>query len=197
MFRAMIYGSVVLFIGSLLSGCATGKDVTFQNYTEERERLDTDVQGNAGFLMGTPPPEAVAGTQDKTRKFYVFEFTKKDKNSTEVADENLTETMPTKTDYHGSREYEAPKQYEEPSQKIVSNFAAPARTEQPVEKQVAAVATPSFVDYTIEKDDTLQKISKKFYNSYAKWQKIYDANKDRIKDPNNIKPGVVIQIPME
>jgi nucleoid-associated protein YgaU len=54
----------------------------------------------------------------------------------------------------------------------------------------------SFQEYTVEKGDTLQKISKKFYDSYSKWPGIYEANKDVIADPNNIKPGIVLQIPM-
>ena len=45
------------------------------------------------------------------------------------------------------------------------------------------------------KDDTLQKISKKVYGSHGKWTKIYDANKDKIKNPNFVKPGTVITIP--
>jgi nucleoid-associated protein YgaU len=49
--------------------------------------------------------------------------------------------------------------------------------------------------YTVQKDDTLQKISKKFYGSYSKWTGIYDANKDKIRDPNFLKPGVILTIP--
>ena len=51
------------------------------------------------------------------------------------------------------------------------------------------------MQYTVMKDDTLQKISKKVYGSHGKWTKIYDANKDKIKNPNFVKPGTVITIP--
>ena len=61
-----------------------------------------------------------------------------------------------------------------------------------------SVATSSsVVEYTIQKDDTLQKISKKFYDSFSQWPKIYELNKDVIDDPDRIKPGTVIQVPVE
>ena len=49
--------------------------------------------------------------------------------------------------------------------------------------------------YTVQKDDTLQKISKKVFGYYGKWYKIYEANKDKINNPNILKPGTVLTIP--
>lgn len=57
--------------------------------------------------------------------------------------------------------------------------------------------TEHLVQYTVEKDDTLQKISQKFYNSYGKWTRIYEANKSVITNPDRISPGTVIQIPVD
>lgn len=51
--------------------------------------------------------------------------------------------------------------------------------------------------YTIQKGDTLQKISQKFYGTTKKWNKIFEANKDKLKAPNKIYPGQVIDIPVE
>ena len=50
-------------------------------------------------------------------------------------------------------------------------------------------------DYTIRSGDSLSKIAKQFYGDAADWQKIYQANKDTIKDPNLIFPGQKIKIP--
>ena len=50
--------------------------------------------------------------------------------------------------------------------------------------------------YTVQKDDTLQKISKKIFGSYSKWYKLYQANKDKIKNPNVLRPGTVLTIPV-
>ena len=57
--------------------------------------------------------------------------------------------------------------------------------------------TTRFTQYTVEKDDTLQKIAKKFYDSYSKWTRIYEANKSVIPNPDRIKSGTVLQIPMD
>jgi nucleoid-associated protein YgaU len=49
--------------------------------------------------------------------------------------------------------------------------------------------------YTVQSGDTLSKISKQFYGDANRYMKIFDANKDQLKDPNVIKPGQVLKIP--
>ena len=49
--------------------------------------------------------------------------------------------------------------------------------------------------YTVKKGDSLWSISKLIYHKADKWQKIYDVNKDAIKDPNRLKPGIDLKIP--
>lgn len=49
--------------------------------------------------------------------------------------------------------------------------------------------------YTIQQGDTLSKIAKKYYNDANKWNEIYEANKDLIKNPNLIHIGWKITIP--
>ena len=65
------------------------------------------------------------------------------------------------------------------------------------DQTAGAAKTEHLVEYTVEKDDTLQKISQKFYNSYSKWTRIYEANKPVIPNPDRIKPGTVLQIPVD
>lgn len=48
--------------------------------------------------------------------------------------------------------------------------------------------------YTVKKGDTLSSIAKKFYGS-ANYKKIYEANRDKIKDPNHLLAGIEIRIP--
>ena len=60
-----------------------------------------------------------------------------------------------------------------------------------------ASSEPTFVEYKIEEGDTLQKISKKFYDTYRRWNEIYEANKDVLSSPDRIKPGKVIRIPQQ
>lgn len=55
--------------------------------------------------------------------------------------------------------------------------------------------TENFEQYTVEKNDTLQKISKKFYGTTKKWAKIYEANKDVLRGPDKLYPGQTLKIP--
>ena len=48
--------------------------------------------------------------------------------------------------------------------------------------------------YEIKSGDSLSKIAAKYPG--MTWQKIFDANKDTIKDPNMIYPGQKINIPV-
>lgn len=49
--------------------------------------------------------------------------------------------------------------------------------------------------YTVKKGDCLWNIAKKYYGSGAQYTKIYNANKDKIKNPNLIYVGQVFIIP--
>lgn len=49
--------------------------------------------------------------------------------------------------------------------------------------------------HTVESGDCLWKIAKHFYGNGAEYPKIYNANKDKIKNPNVIQIGWVLTIP--
>ena len=49
--------------------------------------------------------------------------------------------------------------------------------------------------YTVQKGDSLSKIAKREYNDAQQWHRIYEANRDTIKDPDLIYPGQVVRIP--
>ena len=49
--------------------------------------------------------------------------------------------------------------------------------------------------YTVQSGDTLSAISKQFYGDSRQYMKIFDANKDKLKDPNKIQPGQELIIP--
>ncbi len=49
--------------------------------------------------------------------------------------------------------------------------------------------------YTVVKGDSLSKIAKRFYGDAQRWKKIYEANKDQIKNPDLIHPGQTFRIP--
>lgn len=41
----------------------------------------------------------------------------------------------------------------------------------------------------------VSKLAKKFYGDAAKYPKIFEANRDQLKDPNLVKPGQKLKIP--
>jgi nucleoid-associated protein YgaU len=49
--------------------------------------------------------------------------------------------------------------------------------------------------YTVKPGDTLSKIAKEHLGNANAYMKIFEANKDQLKDPNVIKPGQVLRIP--
>jgi nucleoid-associated protein YgaU len=51
--------------------------------------------------------------------------------------------------------------------------------------------------YIIEKGDTLSKIARQFYGDANKYPRIFEANREVIKDANLIFPGQKIRIPRE
>ncbi len=49
--------------------------------------------------------------------------------------------------------------------------------------------------YTVKSGDTLSRLSERFYNSAGEWEKIYEANRDTVKNPNYIYIGQKLTIP--
>lgn len=50
-------------------------------------------------------------------------------------------------------------------------------------------------NYTVQSGDSLSKIAKHVYGDADKWHAIYDANRDKIKNPDLIQPGQVLSLP--
>ena len=49
--------------------------------------------------------------------------------------------------------------------------------------------------YVVQKGDSLSRIAKERYGNANQWAKIYEANRDQIKDPDLIYPGQTLKIP--
>jgi nucleoid-associated protein YgaU len=49
--------------------------------------------------------------------------------------------------------------------------------------------------YTVQAGDSLSKISKQFYGNAGEYMKIFEANRDRLSDPNKVQPGQQLVIP--
>jgi len=49
--------------------------------------------------------------------------------------------------------------------------------------------------WTVKSGDSLSKIAKDVYDNGGMYMKIFEANKDQLKDPNMIKPGQKLVLP--
>lgn len=49
--------------------------------------------------------------------------------------------------------------------------------------------------YTVVAGDSLSKIAKREYGDASKWQRIFEANRDKIQNPDLIHPGQVLNLP--
>jgi nucleoid-associated protein YgaU len=53
----------------------------------------------------------------------------------------------------------------------------------------------SMKTYTVKKGDTLSRIARDYLGDANEYQLIFDANRDQLSDPGQIKPGQVLRIP--
>ncbi|MCK5579727.1 MAG: LysM peptidoglycan-binding domain-containing protein [Candidatus Omnitrophica bacterium] len=186
--KMMSFGLAFLMV-SVLTGCAGKAGVRVQSYMADEERVDQSMEGgNYGYFSGTPVPEDRSQFK-KTRRIYVLEVTK---DVEDVEDVEVVVPQRSRPEITAPAVQRGTIDVPEWAQTI----EIPDFDEGMPPDQVAEPTVTGFVDYEIQKDDTLQKISKKFYDSYSKWPKIYEVNKDVIGDPNAIKPGVTIRIPV-
>ena len=90
------------------------------------------------------------------------------------------------------------KQYREYSTKTVQvtikQYKPPVVTRTVTTNNTAA-SKPSGQNYTVKSGDCLWNIAKKNYGNGSKYTTIYNANRDKIKNPNLIYPGQVLWIP--
>jgi LysM repeat protein len=73
---------------------------------------------------------------------------------------------------------------------VTEQVRTAARTDAVVRKAQSATRT-----YTVRSGDSLSKISERYYGNSADWTWIYDANKAKVSDPNEIYVGESLTIP--
>jgi nucleoid-associated protein YgaU len=47
----------------------------------------------------------------------------------------------------------------------------------------------------VQRGDSLSELAERFLGSSGDWRKLYQLNKDRIEDPNRLKPGIILRVP--
>ncbi|MFN2570219.1 MAG: LysM peptidoglycan-binding domain-containing protein [Gemmatimonadales bacterium] len=55
--------------------------------------------------------------------------------------------------------------------------------------------TTSGRTYVVVKGDSLSEIAKREYGDAKEWRRIYDANRDIVKNPDLIYPGQTLRLP--
>lgn len=72
------------------------------------------------------------------------------------------------------------------------NTASPTST-----TPAAAPSRPANVPptYTVQPGDSLSKISQAVYGTSSRWRAIYEANQDQLKNPHDLKVGMVLKVP--
>ncbi|MFH0918002.1 MAG: LysM peptidoglycan-binding domain-containing protein [Candidatus Omnitrophota bacterium] len=141
-----------------------------RTYELTRDRVDQDLSssmGNRGYIMGKAPEAAERKTTRTTRVFEV-----------EMGPSDKTKVPCPATTPLATGRFDEPRMVQE-SQNEVQNQEANLGSEK----------------YTVVKNDTLQKISKKFYGTTKRWMKIYEANKDVLRAPDKLYAGQVLNIP--
>jgi nucleoid-associated protein YgaU len=185
---------------------AAGCGLETRTYVMTKDRVGLDQNsGNGGCVMGKCPP--APAPKETTRKVYVLELTRPvPESEVRKIEETAVNVITSPPAASPAPSNAAPAETASaaasaaPSQPVVPvvgelpGTAAPAAAEANAPAQVSP-ASAEATSYTVQKDDTLQKISKKVYGTYAKWYKIYKANKDKISNPNVLKPGTVLNIP--
>ncbi len=83
----------------------------------------------------------------------------------------------------------------EPKEETVAVKPADPIPPPPVEKKSPVETVGNQKIYTVQGGDTLSGISSKVYNTSRHYQKIYEANKDVIADPNTLQVGSKLVMP--
>lgn len=69
---------------------------------------------------------------------------------------------------------------------------APAKTQSAAASAGGATATRT---YKVEPGDTLSKIAKQFYGNANDYNRIFEANRDKLESPDKVRPGQELVIP--
>jgi nucleoid-associated protein YgaU len=77
----------------------------------------------------------------------------------------------------------------------VAKHVPPAVGKAPAAPAAAKIEKAAAQPYTVKAGDTLARLAQQFYNSGDKWEKIYAANKEQVKNPNYIFVGMKLVIP--
>jgi len=179
--------------------------------TKEIIMPDQELKGNRGFLKGTPPKVEEPRTPRK-KKILDIEvelpplFEKTPPRYTEDKEiwgnagyiySGREEGMkyiyvPMKVRKSTIRQEEVEKK-ELPEEEIIPE---PEKSELEKEPVSGCSVQPKFIEYKVGKGESLWTIAKKVYGDPTRWTVIYENNRDILTDPEKLRPGMVLKIPL-
>jgi LysM repeat protein len=184
----------LLIVMFLVSGCVTVQPVTY-------ERVDQEVSGNQGYLMGDGDGEK---KNTKTTKTFIKVDIDLSRPGTEavIPEDNYKESKDSddlkkmasdKPGDYNKGYFEA----NQDSQTEDINDMSCVVIEDVEEIDIVPVMEPTYDYYVVKKGETLWDIAGRpeVYGNSSKWKIIFEANKDKIKKPSLIKPGMKLKIP--
>jgi nucleoid-associated protein YgaU len=77
---------------------------------------------------------------------------------------------------------------------LIADIQAPAAAAAAAASAGGAASSAPRI-YTVKPGDSLSKISREFYGDANKYMKIFEANKDKLTDPNKVNVGTELLIP--
>lgn len=173
---------------------------------------DQELKGNRGYIQGTPPALR-EGTRVRKKRIIEFEvevppiFEKSRKKVVEDKDIWGNQGYIYKRDekmkyiYIGPVEEEEVELEEEGIKGPEPEEEEYMDLEERLEVEEGALDIPPdaevrYVGYRVSEGESLWTIAKKVYGDPTKWILIYEHNKDVIDDPQAIRPGTLLKIPM-
>ncbi len=95
---------------------------------------------------------------------------------------------------NGRLQFKGTVKSEEEKNKIWDALKSVPSWKEELNAQIDVVA-PASTTYTVQAGDTLSKIAKTHLGDANAYMKIFDANKDKLSDPDKIQVGQVLTIP--
>lgn len=69
------------------------------------------------------------------------------------------------------------------------------RATTPLRPPAPEPAAPALETYTVQAGDTLTRIAARVYGDAGQWTRIFEANRDVLRDPSSVRPGQQLAIP--
>ncbi|MDD5355908.1 MAG: LysM peptidoglycan-binding domain-containing protein [Candidatus Omnitrophica bacterium] len=186
-----------LALAFLASGCIV------RTYEVVKDRPDIEIKGNQGYLAGVPSEKKEV--ENKTRTTYVTEIELGASHEEQVLVEQHRQAKAAKK----SAKQKTAKQTKVSNsaavdKKDVAAVPVSAKKEDTVvvvgQQPVVSAAKEKVKKastYVVKSGDTLEKIAARpeVYGDKKQWYKIFKANESKLKEPNKILPGQVLDIP--